>query len=138
MYASKQIKFAASSGFNEASILGIPVTVRFRHMHGSKHVLTVVNQLMEKFDKYALTNAHVSVVVTKTRHHEAKGAFKVKVKLSVPGEPLYIARSREILGTHDGIYTALADCFGRVERQLVKRHTRHIADRAPRMFEAAI
>lgn len=136
MHASKQIKTTASYN-NDQSATGIPVAVRFRHMHGSSHVLAVVDQLMEKFDKYALSNAHAAVVVTKTRHHEAKGAFEVKVRLSVPGEPLYVARSREVLGAHDGIYNALADCFDRVERQLVKRHGRRIARRFPRIYEAA-
>ena len=136
MHASKQIKSAASY-FNDQSTTGIPVAVRFRHMHGSRHVLTVIDQLMEKFDKYALSDAHATVVVTKTRHHEGKGAFEVKVRLAVPGEPLYVARSRETLGAHDGVYHALADCFERVERQLVKRHERRIARRIPRIYEAA-
>lgn len=136
MHASKQVKYAASY-FNTQSTMGIPVAVRFRHMRGSRHVLTVVDQLMEKFDKYALSNAHAAVVVTKTRHHEGKGAFEVKVRLSVPGEPLYVARSRETLGAHDGVYNALADCFDRVERQLVKRHGRRIARRIPRTYDTA-
>lgn len=135
MHASKQIKSAASY-FNEQPITGRSVAVRFRHMHGSKHVHMVVDQLMEKLDKYALSNAHAVVVVTKTRHHEDKGAFEVKVRLTVPGEPLYAARSRETLGAHDGIYNALADCFDRIERQLVKRHTRRITRRIPRTCEA--
>ncbi|MDF7808217.1 HPF/RaiA family ribosome-associated protein [Pontiellaceae bacterium B12219] len=136
MHASKQITSTASY-FNNEPTAGVPVTVRFRHMHGSKHVLTVVDQLMEKFDKYALSDAHATVVVTKTRHHEGKGAFEVKVRLAVPGEPLYVARSREMLGAHDGIYHALGDCFERVERQLVKRHERRIARRIPRTYENA-
>ena len=137
MHVCKRIQSAASF-FNDQSATGVSVAVRFRHMHGMRHVFMVVDQLMEKLDKYALTNAHAVVVVTKTRHHEGKGAFEVKVRLSVPGEPLYAARSREILGEHDGIYNALSDCFDRVERQLVKRHTRRIARRIPRPYEAAV
>lgn len=136
MYASTQIKFAGST-FNDPTILGIPVTVRLRHMRGSRHVLKVVDQLMEKFDKYELSNAHAVVVVTKIRHHENKGAFEVKVRLTVPGEPLYTARSRETLGAHDGVYNALFDCFDRIERQLVKRRERRIARRIPCTYEAA-
>jgi ribosome-associated translation inhibitor RaiA len=136
MHASKQIMSTASY-FNDEPTTGVPVAVRFRHMHGSRHVLTVVNQLLEKFDKYALSDVHATVVVTKTRHHEVRGAFEVKVRLVVPGEPLYVARSREILGAHDGIYHALGDCFDRVERQLVKRHGRRIARRIPRTCEDA-
>jgi len=136
MHASKQIKSAASY-FNNQFTTGIPVAVRFRHMHGSRHVLPVVDQLMGKFDKYELSDAHAAVVVTKTRHHEGKGAFEVKVRLSVPGEPLYVARSRETLGVHDGVYNALSDCFDRVERQLVKRRERCIARRIPRTDEVA-
>ncbi|QBG48211.1 ribosome-associated translation inhibitor RaiA [Verrucomicrobia bacterium S94] len=128
MHTIRPIRSTASY-FNHPSCTGIPVTVRFRHMHGSQHMLTVVDQLMEKLDKYALSNAHVTVVVTKTRHHEDKGAFEVKIRLSVPGEPLYVARSRETLGAHDGVYHALADCFDRIERQLVKRHGYRIARR---------
>ncbi|MFA7257477.1 MAG: HPF/RaiA family ribosome-associated protein [Kiritimatiellales bacterium] len=137
MHEFKQIKSAASF-FSNQSTAEVPVSIQFRHMHGSRHVLTVVNQLMGKIDKYALSNAHVAVVVTKTRHHEGKGAFEVKVRLTVSGEPLYAARSREILGEHDGIYNALADCFDRIERQLVKRHTRRITRRIPRTCEAAV
>jgi ribosome-associated translation inhibitor RaiA len=136
MYAPKQIKFAAST-FNDQPTTEVPVSIQFRHMHGSSHVLTIVNQLMEKIDKFALSDAHATVVVTKTRPHEDKGVFTVKVRLAVPGEPLYVARSGEILGAHDGIYHALADCFDRVERQLVKRHGRRIARRISRTCEVA-
>lgn len=86
----------------------------------------VVDQLMKKLDKYALADAHAAVVVTKIRHDNGKGAFEVKVRLSVSGEPLYVARSLEILGAHDGICNALANCLDRIERQLVKRHVRRI------------
>ncbi|MDF7798558.1 HPF/RaiA family ribosome-associated protein [Pontiellaceae bacterium B1224] len=129
MQTAQKIKYVPSYYSSDESTFGIPVAVRFRHMHGSRHVLTVVDQLMEKFDKYALPDAHATVVVTKTRHHEGKGAFQVKVRLSVPGEQLYVAHSQETLGAHDGVYSALANCFERVERQLVKRHGRRIASR---------
>lgn len=137
MHATNPIKSAESS-LNVRSTTGIPVAVRFRHMHESKHMLTVVDLLMEKFDKYALPNAHAAVVVTKTSHHEGKGAFEVKVRLSVSGEPLYVAQSQETLGAHDGVYNALFDCFERIERQLVKRRERRIARRIHSIDEVAV
>jgi hypothetical protein len=72
-----------------------------------KHVRPLVDQLMERFNKYELPNVQVAVVVNKIGHHETKGAFEMKLRLSVPDEPLYVAHSREIPGAHDGIYNGV-------------------------------
>jgi ribosome-associated translation inhibitor RaiA len=106
-------------------------------MNESQRVRGVVGQLMEKFDKYAIPGAKAIVVVDETHHKESKGVFQVKVRLSVPGERIYVARGREKTGMHDGVYSAMAGCFDSIERQLVKWHTRRASHRALRAYEDA-
>jgi ribosomal subunit interface protein len=115
----------------------IPVEVQFRHMGESKRVQWLVEQMMEKFDKYPLAGAKAYVVVDETHHRENTGVFQVKIKLSVPGEPLYVAHSMEKTGMHDGVYGAIADVFDSIEKQLVKRHGRRARRRLLRAEEQA-
>ena len=108
----------------------IPVKVQFRHMEDSKRVIWLVNQMMEKFSKFPIAGSSATVVVDETHHKENKGIFQVKVKLTVPGERLYVAQSHERTGLHDGVYSAISDVFERLERQLVKRHGKRTNHRA--------
>ncbi|WP_372798609.1 HPF/RaiA family ribosome-associated protein [Pontiella sp.] len=109
----------ASSSVNDS---GIPVKVQFRHMDESKRVIWLVNQMMHKFTKFPIAGASAHVTVDETHHKEKTGIFQVKMKLTVPGEKLYTAQSSEKTGMHDGVYSALADVFDSVERQLVRHH----------------
>lgn len=126
----------ASSYFNGPDTM-IPVEVQFRHMRESKRVLSLVEQMMEKFEKYPLPGAKAHVVVDETHHREKKGVFQVKIKLFVPGEPLYVAHSLEQTGMNDGVFGAIADVFDSIERQLVKRHGRRSRKRGHKPYEAA-
>ena len=101
---------------------GIPVNIQFRHMAESKRVTWLVNQMMHKFTKFPIPGASATVTVDETHHKEKTGIFQVKMKLTVPGEKLYTAQSQEKTGMHDGVYTAIADVFESVERQLIRRH----------------
>ncbi len=109
----------ASPSANES---GIPVKIQFRHMAESKRVTWLVNQMMQKFTKFPIPGAAAQVTVDETHHKEKSGVFQVKMKLTVPGEKLYTAQSSEQTGMHDGVYSALADVFDSVERQLIRRH----------------
>lgn len=107
----------------------IPVEIQFRHMHESKRVIRLIEQMMEKFDKYPLPGAKAHVVIDETHHKESTGVYQVKAKLFVPGERLYVAGSSEKTGMHDGVYSAISDVFDTIEKQLVKRHGRRAARR---------
>ncbi|MBN2161799.1 MAG: HPF/RaiA family ribosome-associated protein [Pontiellaceae bacterium] len=133
MYTSTQRKSASSyvNGFDSYS--SIPVDVQFRHMRESKRVQWLVEQMLERFDKYPLAGAKAFVVVDETHHREKTGVFQVKAKLVVPGEPLYVAHSSETTGMHDGVYSAVADVFESIEKQLIKRHGRRAKRRATRL-----
>jgi len=100
----------------------IPVKVQFRHMAESKKVVWLVDQMMHRFEKFPIPGATATVVVDETHHKEKQGLFQVKMRLSVPGEKLYTAHSAEQPGMEDGVYSALADVFDGVERQLVRHH----------------
>ncbi|QBG48064.1 HPF/RaiA family ribosome-associated protein [Verrucomicrobia bacterium S94] len=101
---------------------GIPVKVQFRHMAETKRVTWLVNQMMHKFTKFPIPGASAVVTVDETHHKEKNGIFQVKMKLTVPGEKLYTAQSTEKTGMHDGVYSAIADVFDSIERQLVRHH----------------
>ena len=137
MKTSTQVNPAPSYFNDDGFDPGIPVQVQFRHMSESKRVLGVIYQMMEKFDKYDLAGARIIVVVDETHHKENKGVFQVKVRLSVPGERIYVSRGREKTGMHDGVYSAMANCFESIERQLVKWHTRRASHRALKAYENA-
>lgn len=100
----------------------IPVKVQFRHMAESRKVVWLVNQMMFKFEKFPIHGATATVIVDETHHKESQSMFQVKVRLSVPGERLYTARSAESTGMNDGVYRAIAKAFDNVERQLVRHH----------------
>ena len=128
----------ATSYFNGPELNSlIPVEVQFRHMRESKRVYELVEQMMEKFEKYPLPGATAHVVIDETHHRESKGVFQVKVKLFVPGEPLYVAHSMEQTGMQDGVFGAIADVFDAIERQLVKRHDRRSRRRNRSLEDAA-
>lgn len=137
MYASKLNKNTSSNGPVVENAAAIPVKVQFRHMGESKRVVWLVNQMMEKFAKFPIPGASASVMVDETHHKEKTGVFQVKMKLTVPGEKLYIAQSAEQTGMHDGVYSAIADVFDSVERQLIKRHGKRSRRRTPRNYEDA-
>jgi ribosomal subunit interface protein len=135
MYTSTQIEPSPFyfDGLEPES--AIPVEIQFRHMPESKKVIWLVQQMMEKFEKYPLFGAKVTVVVDETHHRRRKGIFQVKVRLSVPGERLYVAQSAERTGMHDGVYAAIAEVFEKLERQLVKTHDRRAHRRAKKVYE---
>lgn len=137
MNTSKQINPAPSYFSGSSSSAGIPVEVQFRHMRESQRVLGVLDQLMEKFDKYDLPGAKAIVLVDETHHKESTGVFQVKVRLTVPGERTYVARGQEKTGMHDGVYGAMASCFESIERQIVKWHGRRASYRSLKSYEAA-
>lgn len=126
---------AAPSRFNEqAAPSEIPVDIQFRHMPESKRVGWLVEQMMERFDKYPLHDARVQVVVDETHHRSKKPVFQVKTKLWIPGERLYVAKSAERIGEHDGVYVAISKVFEMIERQLGKRHGKGIRHRCQPMY----
>lgn len=129
MYTSKRINSASSylNGIETGSY--IPVEVQFRHMPESKRVQWLVEQMMERFDKFPIGGAKAHVVVEATHRRGKEGLFQVRIKLSVPGERLYVAHSSEKTGMHDGVYSAVADVFDSIEKQLLKRHGRHVRRR---------
>ena len=115
MSEARRIKAEPSYSSTHEIYSDIPVEVQFRHMHEKRRVLGVIDQLTEKFAKYPLAGAKATVVIDETHHKESRGVFQVKVRLFVPGERLYVARSLEKTGLHDGVYGALADCFESIE-----------------------
>ena len=137
MYTSPQINSASSYFNGQETGSHIPVDVQFRHMRESRRVQWLVEQMMERFDKYPLAGAKAYVVIDETHHREKTGVFQVKIKLTVPGERLYVAHSAERTGMHDGVYSAIADVFDSIEKQLVKRHGRRATRRMHRTEEQA-
>lgn len=137
MYTSTQVNSASSYFNGHESGSYIPVEVQFRHMRESKRVQWLVEQMMERFDKYPLPGAKAHVVIDETHHREKTGVFQVKVRLHVPGERLYVAHSAEKTGMHDGVFSAIADVFDSIERQLIKGHGRRSRRRMQKAYETA-
>lgn len=130
-------KLTNPASSNTAAVATIPVKIQFRHMGDSKRVTWLVNQMMDKFSKFPIAGSTATVVVDETHHKEKTGVFQVKIKLSVPGERLYVAQSHEKTGMHDGVYTAIADVFESIERQLVKHHGKRTKRRSHKVYVEA-
>jgi len=137
MHTSTQINRATSYVSGHGIDSFIPVDVQFRHMHESRRVIHLVEQMMEKFEKYPLPGAKACIVVDKTHHREGTGIFQVKAKLFVPGERLYVAHSTEQTGMVDGVFSAISTVFDSIEKQLVKRHGRRTSRRNMKAYEDA-
>ena len=137
MHTSNQTNSASSYEREPTVVSVIPVKVQFRHMAESKRVVWLVNQMMDKFSKFPMSGSNAEVVVDETHHRESKSIFQVKMKLSVPGERLYVAQSFEKPGMHDGVYSAIADVFDCVERQLIKHHEKRSKRRVQKVYEDA-
>lgn len=93
-------------------------------MAESKRVIWLVNQMMHKFTKFPIPGAAAQVTIDETHRKEKTGIYQVKMKLTVPGEKLYTAQTSEKTGMHDGVYTAIAEVFDSVERQLIRQHAK--------------
>ena len=102
----------------------VSLHVQFRHMPKSRSIRQLVRQQSNRLGKFDLRGARCEVVIDETHHWNRGGMFRVSVRLSVPGQRLYVASCEEESGSHEFLYTAVRTAFDEIERQLKKQRRR--------------
>ena len=66
-------------------------------------------------------------------HRHKGGAFKVVLRLTVPGHPLVVASVEEESESHEFLYSAIRMVFGEVSLQLKKRRKKTCRHKAVKL-----
>ena len=102
----------------------IALQVQFRHMAKSHSIKHLVRQLTNRLEKFDLEGSHCTVVIDEMNHWNKGGLFRVSVRLTIPGDRLYVAHAEEEGGSHEFLHSAVRIAFGEIERQLKKQRRR--------------
>jgi len=97
------------------------VNIQFRHMPKSRAIKQLVQQLMNRLSRFQLHSGHCEVVIDEMHHWHKGGVYKVSLRLTVPGEPLYVASAEEKSGSYEFLYSAIRRVFDEVGLQIKKR-----------------
>lgn len=99
----------------------IAVNIQFRHMPKSRAIKQLVRQQVEHLNRFNLHGGHCDVVIDEMHHWHKGGVYKVSLRLTVPGEPLYVASAEEESGSYEFLYSAIRMVFNEVGLQIKKR-----------------
>ena len=99
----------------------IALNIQFRHMPKSRAIKQLVRQQANHLDRFDLRGGHCEVVIDEMHHWHKGGVFKVSLRLTVPGEPLYVACAEEESGSYEFLYSAIRSVFEEVGLQIKKR-----------------
>lgn len=113
--------------------MSINSRVRFQNMDGSSSLDAAIEKNIEKLQRFYGHIISCDVSVEAPHHHQHKGfAYKVVIKLAVPGETLVVSHTHGDNPTHEDCYVAIHDAFrsarrrlqdyARIQRHQVKRH----------------
>jgi ribosome-associated translation inhibitor RaiA len=94
-------------------------------MPASSSIKQLVQQQAERLGRFALSGGYCEVVIDEMHHWNKGGVFKVSLRLTVPGDPLYVACAEEASGSHEFLYSAIRLVFDEVELQLKKRRKKN-------------
>jgi ribosome-associated translation inhibitor RaiA len=97
------------------------LNVQFRHMPKSYVIQELVQQQMNRLDRFNLNGGHCEVVIDEMHPSDKGGVFKVTLRLTAPGESLYVACAEEAIGDPEFLYSAIRMVFGEIELQIQKR-----------------
>lgn len=102
----------------------IAITIQFRHMPKSRAIKQLVQQQVNHLNRFDLRGGHCEVVIDKIHHWHKGGVFKASLRLTIPGEPLYVASAEEENGSYEFLYSAIRVVFDEVGLQIKKRRRR--------------
>jgi len=102
----------------------ITVNIQFRHMPTSRAIKQLVQQQANHLNRFGLRGGHCEVVIDEMHHWHKGGVFKISLRLTVPGEPMYVACAEEESGSPDFLYSAIRMVFGEVGLQIKKHRKR--------------
>jgi ribosome-associated translation inhibitor RaiA len=97
--------------------------ITFRGMKSSESIERVSRDRALRLERlYRITSCHVTIEAP-PRHHRKGGAFRVNVKLTLPGYEIHADREASRNHTHEHLHVALRDAFATAGRQL-EQHAR--------------
>jgi ribosome-associated translation inhibitor RaiA len=99
-------------------------------MPKSRSIKQLVTQQLEHLNRFNSHGGHCEVVVDEMHHWHKGGVYKVTLRLTVPGEPLYVACAEEESGSYEFLYSAIRTVFEDIGLQIKKRR-RKIGRRKP-------
>lgn len=106
---------------NKTTVNPISVNIQFRHMPKSRGIKQLVQQQIDHLNRFNLHSGHCEVVIDEMHHWHKGGIYKVSLRLTVPGEPLYVANAEEESGSYEFLYSAVRVVFNEVGLQIKKR-----------------
>jgi ribosome-associated translation inhibitor RaiA len=96
----------------------VPVHVQFKGMPTSDALTTAVHGWVEKLERVHDRIERCDVVVDVPHHHQQRGrAFRVVVKVAIPGNDVVISHDGDE-DDHDDPYLAVRDAFAAAQRKL--------------------
>jgi ribosome-associated translation inhibitor RaiA len=104
-------------------------------MPKSRAIKQLVKQQANRLSRYNLRDGHCEVVIDEMHHWHKGGVYKVTLRLTVPGEPLYVASAEDESGAYEFLYSAIRVVFHEVALQIKKRR-RKIGRRKPAQLAA--
>lgn len=91
-------------------------------MKRSVAIEEVVEQYTQKLIRLGVSGGHCQVVIDESSHLKRGGVFQVSVRLTVPGEKLYVAASEERNSSIEFVHAAIHRAYDKLERQILKHH----------------
>jgi ribosomal subunit interface protein len=122
-----------------------PIQITFRGLEPTEALRRSVEERAEKLEQFFDKIESCRIIVEAPhRHHREGNLYHVRVRLTVPGEELVVARDPPEHAQHEDIYLAINDAFKETTRRLedyvrrrrgqVKRHRGPPHARVARIF----
>lgn len=97
-----------------------PVQITYRHMHKSDAVDAFVRAKAARLERFAGDIVRCDVLVEAPHHQHHQGnLFHVRVRLTLPGGDLAVARDPELHHEHEDVYVAVRDAFRAARREIM-------------------
>jgi hypothetical protein len=98
----------------------IPMTITFRDFSPTDSVQLAVQKQIEKLKRFRKRFVHCEVILSAPHRRHHKGLiYHVEIRLSRPGEDIYVSRERERNKDHSNIYIAIRDEFLALRKKLL-------------------
>ncbi len=102
----------------------LPMRVQFRHMPKSEAIKQLTLDQIDRFERFTVPGSCCDVVIDKTNPWHKGGVYKVSVRLTIPGERLYVTHVLEESSSREFLCTTVREAFDEIERQIRKQRKR--------------
>jgi ribosomal subunit interface protein len=97
----------------------MPLHLTYRHLDASPALAARVRELAGKLERFHSRIIRCDVTIeAPSAHHHKRGAFAVRVQVTIPGGVLNANSAHAAQPEHVDAYAALRDAFDNIKRQL--------------------